>query len=206
MGRYGASAQRGTTLHGSANVFVENVLKTCARHCRPVSIPEPLGYGHGSSHHQPGPQIGSSFLPEWKAALPPALAENANAWRSLQRQVFQREHHQFRDAQSCCEAEVEHRTISNSEPSCETWRVEDGANFVPGEMPHERLVMAFPCDSVDLPRLFQGGGYPELDIPEEGLDCCEPSVARGRAVAALLLNVGEKLENQRGASLLQTDL
>src|SRR6202040_18623 len=61
-------------------------------------------------------------------------------------------------------------------------------------------------DGVDLLRLCQGGGYMDLDIPEEGLDCCESSVARGRAVAALLLDVSEKLQNQRGVDLLKTDL
>ena len=73
-------------------------------------------------------------------------------------------------------------------------------------MPHERLVMAFPGDSVDLPRLGQGGGYPELDIAEESLDRCEPSVARGRAIAALLLDMNEKVKNQCGVDLFEADL
>ena len=73
-------------------------------------------------------------------------------------------------------------------------------------MPHERLVMAFTRDGVDLLRLCQGGGHAELDIPDKGFDCGESSVARGRAVATLFLDVGEEVENQRGVDLLEADL
>jgi hypothetical protein len=73
-------------------------------------------------------------------------------------------------------------------------------------MPHQHLVMAFVRDGVDLPCLRQGGGHTELDISDEGFDRGESSVTRGRRVAALFLNVSEKVENQRGVDLLDTDL
>jgi hypothetical protein len=66
--------------------------------------------------------------------------------------------------------------------------------------------MAFSSDSMDLPRLCQGGWHPELDIPHEGLDCCESSVARGRGVAALFLDVSEKAESKGGIDLFEADL
>jgi len=66
--------------------------------------------------------------------------------------------------------------------------------------------MAFPWDGVDLPRLCQGGGHTELDIPDEGFDRGESSVARGRAVATLFLDVSEEVENQGGIDLLETHL
>ncbi len=114
--------------------------------------------------------------------------------------------HQFRDAQAAREAEVQHRTVPNSESRCDIWRVEDGVNFVHAEMPNESLIMAFPWDRMDLPRLCQGGGHAELDIPDKGFDRGESPVARGRAVAALFLDVSEKIENQRGVDLLETNL
>src|SRR5450631_3766937 len=68
------------------------------------------------------------------------------------------------------------------------------------------LVMTFPRDGVDLPRLCQCGGHTKLDVPDEGFDGGESSVTRGRAVAALFLDVGEEVENQCGVDLFEGDL
>ena len=55
--------------------------------------------------------------------------------------------------------------------------------------------MPFTRDGVDLLRLCQGGGNAELDIPNKGFDCSESSVARGRTITSLFLDVGEEVEN-----------
>jgi hypothetical protein len=187
-------------------VLVEDILETCPGHRSPFGVHEQLGHRDSPPHRQPGTKVGDGFFPERKAPFLPTLPVNADARRSLQGQVLQREPHQFGNAQAAREAEVQHRTVPNSESRCDVWRGEDGAHFVQREMPHERLVVAFPRDGVDLPRLCQGGGHAELDIPDEGFDCGEPSIARGRAVAALFLNVSEEVENQRGVELLEADL
>ena len=62
--------------------------------------------------------------------------------------------------------------------------------------------MPFTRDGVDLLRLCQGGGNAEFNIPNKGFDCSESSVARGRAVTSLFLDVSEEVENQRGVDLL----
>jgi hypothetical protein len=79
-------------------------------------------------------------------------------------------------------------------------------NFFHREVSYKQLIVAFRGDGVDLPRLFQGGGYAELDIPEKGLNCRESSVARGRAVTTLFLDVNKESEYQRSLDLLETDL
>jgi hypothetical protein len=66
--------------------------------------------------------------------------------------------------------------------------------------------MALSSDPMDLPRLCQGRWYPELDVPHEGFDCCESSIACGRGVVAMFLDVREEAENKRGINLLQKDL
>src|ERR1035438_3909403 len=71
----------------------------------------------------------------------------------------------------------------------------NGLNFLPRQMPHECLIMPFTRDGVDLLRLCQGRGHAELNIPNKGLDCGESSVARGRTITSLFLNVGEEVEN-----------
>jgi hypothetical protein len=101
---------------------------------------------------------------------------------------------------------VEHRSVANSKSSCNIGRIEDGLNFLTRQMPHERLIMPFTRDGVDLTRLCQGGGNAELDIPNKGFNCSESSVARGRAIASLFLDVSEEVENQRRVDLLETDL
>jgi hypothetical protein len=101
---------------------------------------------------------------------------------------------------------VHHRTIPNSQSRFEVWRVEDGVNFIHHEVSYEQLIVAFRGDGVDLPRLFQGGGHAELDIPEKCLNCGKSSVARGRTVATLFLDVNKESEYQRGLDLLETDL
>ena len=73
-------------------------------------------------------------------------------------------------------------------------------------MPYKRLVMAFARDGVDLSGLCQCGRHPELDIPDEGFDSGESSVACGRAVAAFFLDVSQELENQRSVDLFEADL
>jgi hypothetical protein len=72
-------------------------------------------------------------------------------------------------------------------------------------MPYQRLVMAFIVYGVDLLRLRQSGGHAELHIPDEGFDSGESSVARSGGFAALLLEVGEKIEDQRGIDLFKGD-
>ena len=62
--------------------------------------------------------------------------------------------------------------------------------------------MAFPRDGMDLARLSQGRRHAELNIPDEGFDGGESSVARGRAVAAFFLDVSQEIENQRSVDLL----
>jgi hypothetical protein len=66
--------------------------------------------------------------------------------------------------------------------------------------------MAVARDGVDLSCLCQGGRHPELDIPDEGCDSGESSVACGRAVAAFFLDVSQELENQRSVDLFEADL
>ena len=73
-------------------------------------------------------------------------------------------------------------------------------------MPHQRLIVPLTWDGVDLARLCQCGGHAKFDIPDEGFDCGQSSVARGRAVAAMFLDVSEKVENQRSIDLLKADL
>ena len=183
-------------------MFVENVFEACPGHGGAFGVHEQLGHRRRSSNRQPGAEVGRRFLPERKTSFPPALAENANARCSFEAHILQREPHQFRDAQPSCEAEMQHGTVPDSEAGRGIWRVEDGANLVHREMPHQPLVMAFARDGVDLPCLRQGGGHAELDISDEGFDRGESSVARSRAVAALFLDVSEKVENQRGVDLL----
>jgi hypothetical protein len=101
---------------------------------------------------------------------------------------------------------MQHSAVADSEAGCGIWRVEDGANLVHCEIPHQRLIMAFARDGVNLPRLCQCRGHMEFDISDKGFNCGESSVAGGRAVAALLLDVSEKVENQRCVDLFETDL
>jgi hypothetical protein len=91
-------------------------------------------------------------------------------------------------------------------PRSEIWCLEDRAHFFHGDMPYKRLVMAVARDGVDLSCLCQGGRHPELDIPDEGCDSGESSVACGRAVAAFFLDVSQELENQRSVDLFEADL
>jgi hypothetical protein len=101
---------------------------------------------------------------------------------------------------------MQHRTIADSETSRGIWRLEDRANFVHCEMPHQPLVMTFTRDGVDLLRLCQRGGHAKFDIPDEGLDGSESPVTRSRAVTTLFLDGREKVEDQRGIDLLEADL
>jgi hypothetical protein len=101
---------------------------------------------------------------------------------------------------------VHHRTIPNSQSRCDVWRVEDGVNFIHHEVSYEHLIVAFPRDGVDLPRLCQGGRHAELDIPDKCFDCGESSIASGCAVATMFLNVNKESEYQRSVDLLETDL
>jgi len=101
---------------------------------------------------------------------------------------------------------MQHRTVADSEPGCGIGRVEDGADFLHRKMPNQPLVMAFIGDGVDLPHLRQSGGQAKLHVPDEGFNSGESSVARGGGVAALLLEVGEKIEDQRGIDLFKGDL
>jgi hypothetical protein len=73
-------------------------------------------------------------------------------------------------------------------------------------MAHQRLVMAFHGDGVNLSCLREGGRHAELDVPNKGFHRGESSVARGSAVAPLCLNVRQEVENQRRIDLFQTDL
>ena len=176
-------------------MLVKDVLETCPCHCSTLSIYEQFGHRYRSADRQPGAQVRSSFLPERKTSFLPALAENANARWSLEGQALQRKAHQFRNAQATSIAEVEHRSVANSKSSCNIGRTENGLNFLPRQMPHECLIMPFTRDGVDLLRLCQGRGHAELNIPNKGLDCGESSVARGRTITSLFLNVGEEVEN-----------
>ena len=187
-------------------MFVEDVFKTGPRHCSPLGVHEQLGHGRCASNRQPGTEIGRGFLPERKASFPSALAENTNARCSFEGTILQREPHQFGDSQSSREAEMQHGAVADSWTGSSRWRVEDGTNLFDGEMPHQRLVMAFARDGMDLPRLFKCGGHAEFDIPDEGFDYGEPSIARNRAVAAVFLDVSEKAENQICVDLFDADL
>ena len=101
---------------------------------------------------------------------------------------------------------MQHGAIADSEPGRGIWRVEDRTNFFGREMPHQRLVMAFTRNGMDLLRLCQHGGHTEFEISNEGFDGSESSVTCSRAVPTLFLNVREKIENQRCVNLLDTDL
>src|SRR5205085_2696777 len=117
----------------------------------------------------PGPEVGRRFLPEREASFLPALAENANARGSFETHIPQREFHQFRDAQPARKAEMEHSTVADSEAGCCVRRVENGADLVHREMPHQSLIMAFARDGMNLSRLCKGRRDAKFDIPDKGL-------------------------------------
>jgi hypothetical protein len=66
--------------------------------------------------------------------------------------------------------------------------------------------MPLSGDGVNLPRLCQCGRHPELNIVEEGFDGSQPSVSRGRRVAAFILDVGKEGKNQLSIHLLDAQL
>jgi hypothetical protein len=59
---------------------------------------------------------------------------------------------------------------------------------------------------MNLPCLCQCGGHTEFDISDKRFDCGQSSIASGRAVTALFLQVCEKVQNQRGIDLLEAYL
>jgi hypothetical protein len=87
-------------------MFVENIFESRPGHGSSLGVHEQFGYKLRSSNYTPGAEVSRRFLPERKTSFPPALAENANARRSLEAHILQREPHQFRDAQPSCKAEV----------------------------------------------------------------------------------------------------
>src|SRR3954447_294558 len=115
MRRYGASSQRRTSLRCCGGVFIENVLEARAGHGSPFRIHEQLRYRHSPPHGQPGTEIDGCFLPERKTSFLAALAENPNAGRLLKGEALQREPYQLRDPQTPGEAEMQHRTVPNSQ-------------------------------------------------------------------------------------------
>src|SRR5437870_2925789 len=101
---------------------------------------------------------------------------------------------------------MQHGAVADPQTRSRVWRVEDGTNLVDREMSDQPLVMAFARNGMDLPCLCQYGGHAEFDISDEGFDCGESSIASSRAIATLFFDVSEKVENQRGVDLLDTDL
>src|SRR5271157_554642 len=107
----------------------------------------------------------------------------------VQRNVRQRKSHQFGDAWSAGEAEMQHGAIPNAEARRQVRSVEDYPHLIRREVPHQRLVVALHWNGVDLHDLFQGRGDAELDVPHEGLDRRKPRVAGSCAVTTLLLDM-----------------
>ena len=73
-------------------------------------------------------------------------------------------------------------------------------------MAHQLLVMTFCWDGVDLPDLLQSGWNVELDVPHEGFDRREPGVPGRCGITALLFDMGQVLEHQRGINVLKAKL
>ena len=73
-------------------------------------------------------------------------------------------------------------------------------------MTHQCLVMAFRRNGVNLSYLRQSGRHAELDIADERFHCRKSTVARGRAIAPLRLDMREEFENQRRVDLFKVDL
>jgi hypothetical protein len=101
---------------------------------------------------------------------------------------------------------MQHGAIPNTEAGRQIRRVKDCLHFVDREVAHQCLTVALCRDGVDLPDLFQSGWKTELDVPHEGLDCCQSGVAGRCVIAALLLNVGEEVEHQVGIDVLEAKL
>jgi hypothetical protein len=187
-------------------MFVEDVLETRSGHRRCLRIHKQLGYENSSADGQPCPEVGHSFFPEWKTSFLSALAENANARRSLEGQLLQWKPHEFGNSKPAREAQMQHRAVSDSETSCGVWRVEYGAHFFDREMAHQRLIMAFGWNGMYLPHLLQNGRHAEFDVTHEGFDRCESTVACDGAIAALFFDVSEKIEDQRSVDLFNEEL
>jgi hypothetical protein len=187
-------------------VFVEDVLETRPGHRRCLRVHKQLRYENISPNGQPCPEISHRFFPEWKTSFLSALAENANARRSLQGQLFQGKAYEFRDSKPAREAQMQHRAVTDAETSCGVGCVEYGAHLFDREVAHLRLIMAFGWNSMYLPHLLQNGGHAEFYVSHEGFDGCESTVARDRAIAALFFDVSEKVQDQRGVNLFNEEL
>jgi hypothetical protein len=59
---------------------------------------------------------------------------------------------------------------------------------------------------MDATRLVEAGRHPVLQEAEEGVDRCEPGIARPYRVAALLLQMLQEGQDQRGVKPLDLDL
>jgi hypothetical protein len=188
------------------NVFVEDVLEARPGHRRCFRIHKQLRYENIPPNGQPCPEVGHRFFPEWKTSFLSALAENANARRSLEGYLLQWKAYEFRDSKPAREAQMQHRAVADAETSCGVRRVEYGAHFFGREMAHLRLIMAFGWNGMYLPHLLQNGRRTEFYVSHERFDGCESTVACNRAIAALFFNVSEKIEDQRSVDLFNEEL
>jgi hypothetical protein len=101
---------------------------------------------------------------------------------------------------------VKHRAIPDTKSRRDVGCIEDAANFLHREMAYERLIVSFTWDGTNLSHLRQSGGHAEFNIAEEGLDGSEAPITCCCSVAALLLDMKEKIENYLGSNLLKTYL
>jgi hypothetical protein len=85
-------------------------------------------------------------------------------------------------------------------------RVEERLQLLAIEIVDERLVGLLNRDRMDPTRLVETRGEPIFQEPEEGVDGCQPRVARPRRVAALTFDVHQERQDQRRIQLLDLDL
>ena len=187
-------------------MFAEDVLEAGTSHRRPVRINKQFGHAHRAAHRQPGPQVGGGFLPEWQGPLPPTLSVDTDTRRPMQAQVGEWQRHQLGHAEAAGEAEVQHRAVTDTEAGGEVRGVEECPDLPHRQVLDERLIVTLLRNRVDLSDLGQRGADVAFDVVHEGLDRGEPRIAGRGAVAALVFEVREEVEDQRGIELLEAEL